>query len=158
MVNSYLSMRYLLDLSKFTNLEYLYHKWSRICSTCRKNFPVLSSFMTYHRIRVITKLPKTEQSSTGKGKTHMSTNRQIQSTTGKLGKPQCLVQTFPKKWWVESDFTAPNLPLPLRLKGSGCHYNSILNNTETIRYNSSQRSTPRTSWKSIFYCRLCRTV
>ena len=37
-----------------------------------------------------------------------------------------LVEAFPKKWWVESDFTAPNLPLPLWLKGSGCHYNSIL--------------------------------
>ena len=42
-----------------------------------------------------------------------------------------LVQAFPKKWWVESDFTAPNLPLPLLLKGSGCHYNSIFNNTGT---------------------------
>jgi hypothetical protein len=42
-----------------------------------------------------------------------------------------LVQAFPKKWWVESDFTALNLPLVLRLKGSGCHYNSIFNNTET---------------------------
>jgi hypothetical protein len=41
-----------------------------------------------------------------------------------------LVQTFLKKWWVESDFKAPNLPLSLRLKGSGCHYNSIYNNTE----------------------------
>jgi hypothetical protein len=30
-----------------------------------------------------------------------------------------MVQAFPNKWWVESDFTAPNLPLPL--KGSGCH-------------------------------------
>ncbi len=39
-------------------------------------------------IRVITKLPNTEQSSKGKGKTHKSTNRQNQSTTGKLGKPQ----------------------------------------------------------------------
>ena len=28
-----------------------------------------------------------------------------------------LVQAFPKKWWAESDFTAPNLPLPLWLKG-----------------------------------------
>jgi hypothetical protein len=27
-----------------------------------------------------------------------------------------LVQAFPKKWWVESDFKAPNLPLSLRLK------------------------------------------
>jgi hypothetical protein len=42
-----------------------------------------------------------------------------------------LVQAFPKKWWVESDFTAPNLPLPLLLKGSGCYYNSIFNNTGT---------------------------
>ena len=42
-----------------------------------------------------------------------------------------LVQAFPKKWWVESDFTAPNLPLPLRLKGSGCHNNSIVNKTGT---------------------------
>jgi hypothetical protein len=29
-----------------------------------------------------------------------------------------MVQAFPKKWWVEYDFTAPNLPLPLRLKGN----------------------------------------
>jgi hypothetical protein len=27
-----------------------------------------------------------------------------------------LVQAFLKKWWVESDFKAPNLPLSLRLK------------------------------------------
>jgi hypothetical protein len=26
-----------------------------------------------------------------------------------------LVQAFRKKWWVESDFKAPNLPLLLRL-------------------------------------------
>jgi hypothetical protein len=42
-----------------------------------------------------------------------------------------LVQAFPKKWWVESDFTAPNFPLPLWLKRSGCHYNSIFNNIGT---------------------------
>jgi hypothetical protein len=41
-------------------------------------------------MRVITKLTNTEQSSKGKGKTHMSTNRQNQSTTGKLGKLQWL--------------------------------------------------------------------
>jgi hypothetical protein len=40
-----------------------------------------------------------------------------------------LVQAFLKKWWAESDFKAPNLPLSLRLKVSGCHYNSIYNNT-----------------------------
>jgi hypothetical protein len=42
-----------------------------------------------------------------------------------------LVQAFPKKWWVESDFTAPNLQLSLWFKGSGCHYNSIYNNIGT---------------------------
>jgi hypothetical protein len=42
-----------------------------------------------------------------------------------------LVQASLKKCWVESDFKAPNLPLSLRFKGSGCHYNSIYNNTVT---------------------------
>jgi hypothetical protein len=28
-----------------------------------------------------------------------------------------LVLAFLKKWWVESDFKAPNLPLSLRFKG-----------------------------------------
>ena len=32
-----------------TVMEYLCHKLPRICSTCRKHFPVLSSFMTYYR-------------------------------------------------------------------------------------------------------------
>jgi hypothetical protein len=36
-----------------------------------------------------------------------------------------LVPAFLKKWWVESDFKASNLPLSLRLKGSGCHNNSM---------------------------------
>jgi hypothetical protein len=31
-----------------TVMEYLCHRWPRICSTCRKHFPVISSFMTYH--------------------------------------------------------------------------------------------------------------
>ena len=63
----------------------------------------------------------------------MSTNRQNQLTTGKWENHNSphLVQAFPKKWWVESDFTAPNLPLPLRLKGSGCHYDNIINITWT---------------------------
>jgi len=33
-----------------TVMEYLCHKWPRICSTCRKHFPVLSSFMTFHLV------------------------------------------------------------------------------------------------------------
>ena len=73
-------------------------------------------------IRVITKLPNTEQSSKGKGRTHKSTNRQNQLTTENWENRNGPVQAFPKKWWIESDFTAPNLPLPLRLKGSGCQH------------------------------------
>ena len=30
--------------------EHPCHKWPRICTTCRKQFPVLSSFMTNHRV------------------------------------------------------------------------------------------------------------
>jgi len=33
-----------------TVTEYLCHKWPRIYSVCRNNNPVLSSFMTYHRV------------------------------------------------------------------------------------------------------------
>jgi hypothetical protein len=61
--------------------------------------PLMDQFM----IRVITKLPNTEQSSKGKGKTHKSINRQNQSTTENwenCNDPN-LVQAFPKKWWVE---------------------------------------------------------
>ena len=43
----------------------------------------------YIYIRVIAKLPNTEQSSKGKVKTHKSTNRQNQSTTWKLGLLEC---------------------------------------------------------------------
>jgi hypothetical protein len=46
-----------------TAMEYLCHKWPRICSTCRKHFPVLSSFMTYHRFvtRLTWRVPLVEQ-------------------------------------------------------------------------------------------------
>ena len=48
-----------------------------------------NSFFTFYiihsvRIRVITKLPNSEQSYKGKVKTHNYINRQNQSTTGKL--------------------------------------------------------------------------
>jgi len=33
-----------------TVMEYLCHKWPRICSFCRNHNPVLSSFMTYPRV------------------------------------------------------------------------------------------------------------
>ena len=29
-------------------MEYLYHKWPRLCWICRKHFPVIYSFMTHH--------------------------------------------------------------------------------------------------------------
>ena len=78
-------------------------------------------------IKVITTFPNSEQSYKGKVQTHNYINRQNQSTTENCenrNDPD-LVQAFLKKWWVESDFKAPNLPLSLRFKGSGCHCNSI---------------------------------
>ena len=57
-------------------------------------------------IKVITKLPNSEQSYKGKAKTHNYINRQNQSTTENCenrNDPD-LVQAFLKKWWVESDF------------------------------------------------------
>ena len=52
-------------------------------------FPSLSfiSFSIWYWIKVITKLPNSEQSYKGKVKTHNYINRQNQSTTGKLWKP-----------------------------------------------------------------------
>jgi hypothetical protein len=37
------------SMTWLTVMEYLSHKWPRICSTCN-NFPVLSSFTTYYRV------------------------------------------------------------------------------------------------------------
>jgi hypothetical protein len=53
------------------------------------------------------------------------------------------VENILKKWWVESDFKAPNFPLSLRLKGSGCYYTSIHNNTGTkeVKQLSKQHQT-----------------
>jgi hypothetical protein len=34
----------------FTAMEYMCHNGRRICSTCGKHFPVLSSFMNEHRV------------------------------------------------------------------------------------------------------------
>jgi hypothetical protein len=61
-----------------------------------------------HSIRVITKLPNSEQSYKGKVKIHKYINRQNQSTTGNSNYPD-LVRPFLKKLWFESDFKAPNL-------------------------------------------------
>ena len=54
-----------------------------IVTTTRGDYPWLSVTQVFSycsSIRVITKLPNTEQSSKGKCKTHKSTNRQNQST------------------------------------------------------------------------------
>ena len=44
-------------------MKYMCHKWLRIYSTCPKHFPVLSSFMTYHRFvtRLVRRIPLVEQ-------------------------------------------------------------------------------------------------
>jgi hypothetical protein len=41
-----------------------------------------------------------------------------------------LVQAFLKKWWAESDFKAPNLPLSLRFKGLNLIENDIVDRLE----------------------------
>ena len=64
-----------------------------------------------HSIRVITKLPNSEQSYKGKVKIHKYINRQNQSTTENCENSNYpdLVRPFLKKLWIESDFKAPNL-------------------------------------------------
>jgi hypothetical protein len=109
----------------------LYREWFTIICQNLKDVCIVFFYRreSIHRwIRVITKLPNSEQSYKGKVKTHNYINRQNQSTTRKLWKRNDpdLVQAFLKKWWVESDFKAPNLPLSLRFKGSGCHCTFVL--------------------------------
>jgi hypothetical protein len=58
-----------------------------------------------------------------------------------------LVQAFLKKWWVESDFKAPNLLLSLRFKGSGCHYNITLICIE-IEKKKVKQCSPTITWTS----------
>ena len=63
-------------------------------------------------IRVITKLPNSEQSSKGKDKTHKYITDKIsqQPENCENRNDPDLVQAFLKKWWVESDFKAPTSP------------------------------------------------
>ena len=95
-------------------------------------------------IRVITKLPNTEQSFKGKVKTHKSTNRQNQSTTGKLEKPQWpwLGTGISKEMvgWIRFYGALPPTSITVVTITA---FETILGN---IRYNSSQHST---LWKSI---------
>jgi len=44
-----------------TVTEHLCHKWPRICSTCRKQFPIFFSFMTCHVTRVTRRVPLVKQ-------------------------------------------------------------------------------------------------
>jgi hypothetical protein len=62
-----------------------FHRWKfDIYST--NNMVLQTLFTSNQKIRVITKLPNSEQSYKGKVKTHKYINRQNQSTTGKLWK------------------------------------------------------------------------
>jgi hypothetical protein len=109
------------------------------CTGWAWNCQIIFRFASIHGracfIRVITKLPNSEQSYKGKVKTHNYINRQIsqQPENCENSNDPDLVQAFLNKWWVESDIKAPNLPLSLRFKGSGCHYNSIYNTQIQIR-------------------------
>ena len=82
-------------------------------------------------IKVITKLPNNLTKGKSKPISIQTDKTSQQPENCENRNDPDLVQAFLKKWWVESDFKAPNLPLSLRLKGSGCHYNSIYNNPGT---------------------------
>jgi hypothetical protein len=86
---------------------------------------------TILHIRVITKLPNNIPKGKAKLISQQTDKISQQPENWENRNDPDLVQAFPKKWWVESDLTALNLPLPLQLKGFGCHYNSIFNNTGT---------------------------
>ena len=70
------------------------------------------------QIRVITKLPNSEQYYKGKSKLIIIQTDKIsqQPENCENRNDPDLVQAFLKKWWVESDFKEPNLPLSLRFK------------------------------------------
>ena len=55
---------------------------NKLIQDCRSNSKI--KIVERDKIRVITKLPNSEQSYKGKVKTHNYINRQNQSTTGKL--------------------------------------------------------------------------
>ena len=55
---------------------------NKLIQDCRSNSKI--KIVDRDKIRVITKLPNSEQSYKGKVKTHNYINRQNQSTTGKL--------------------------------------------------------------------------
>jgi hypothetical protein len=73
----------------------------------------LTTTETKQTIKVITKFPNSEQSYKGKVKIHNYINRQNQSTTEncETRNDPDLVPAFLKKWWVESEFKAPNLEM-----------------------------------------------
>ena len=61
------------------------HGRHQVMMTCYNNTTgITMRTITIHRIKVITKLPNSEQSYKGKVQTHNYINRQNQSTTGKL--------------------------------------------------------------------------
>ena len=64
-----------------------YHGFTCNSDVTVRAFHALGVVPQWQKIRVITKLPNSEQSYKGKVKTHKYINRQNQSTTGKLCKP-----------------------------------------------------------------------
>ena len=64
----------------------MFKKWWQFIALCDSFIKNID-----HYIRVITKLPNSEQCSKGKVKTHKYINKQNQSTTGKLWKLFCLI-------------------------------------------------------------------
>ena len=72
----------LFEISQLQNLSLASFVFVLIKATMR----ILNVLLNLSPVRVITKLPNSEISSKRKVKTNKYTNRQNQSTTGKLGK------------------------------------------------------------------------
>ena len=89
--------------------EQIVIKGRNVCCQQDSERTVCMVFPTIVSIRVITKLPNSEQSYKGKVKTHNYINRQIsqQPENCENRNDPDLVQSFLKKWWVELDFKAP---------------------------------------------------
>ena len=79
-----------MDKLVFTNIIFLVSKLEvpminkKIIIFVNTQVKKMAKFERKQQIRVITKLPNSEQSYKGKVKTHKYINRQNQSTTGKL--------------------------------------------------------------------------
>jgi hypothetical protein len=120
---------YISTRSWYRNISFLRDRISRIfLSNMCSNIPASPAYGVY--ISQLIRYARVSSNYSDFLKRHLHLrNRLLDQGYKKIRLIRYFVQAFLKKWWVETDFKAPNLPFSLRLKVSGCHYNSIYNNT-----------------------------